>query len=103
VVDLRADAWPLGPRRNRGADAARSQGRAHRRPRLQRSSCKSRRRRTSAPRTGCRLRIFSCEPRKLFGSHTNRTAIISLVVGWVMSGCIGRQACRERAVPAAMR
>jgi hypothetical protein len=28
-----------------------------------------------------------------------RYGIVGLVVGWVMSGCAGRQACREHAVP----
>jgi hypothetical protein len=36
-------------------------------------------------------------------SHIIRYGIIGLVVGRVMSGSIGRQACGERAVPAAMR
>jgi hypothetical protein len=63
------------------------------------------RRRTSGAehRLQARFRISLVNHANCSESDIIRYGIIGLVVGWVMSGCIGRQACGERAVPAAMR
>ena len=64
-----------------------------------------RRRRTSGAEHRLRARfwISLVNHANCSESHIIRYGIIGLVVGWVMSDCIGRKACAERAVPAAMQ